>query len=235
MAQEVEFKFRVSDDDALRRVEVAAEGSAEGTVHQENHFFDTPDRQLNQKKAILRLRVQGEGDLERFILTAKGPAVSTDGGVLTKKAEEETSVPADMAARLLAGEQDPLVVLTESAETLATDNAKAARLRLCSFLKDASGGAPLGKLGAFKNSRTRIRAPLEDEEGALTLLLELDHTVLPGDVHQFEVEVEVPPDEHTIERARSVLGALLEKADVKWETAPPKAKRFFAALDGKIL
>ncbi len=126
-------------------------------------------------------------------------------------------------------------MLTQSAESLPSEAAKAARLRLCSFLKEAAGDSPLGKLGAFKNARTRIRAPLEDDEGALTLLLELDHTVLPGDVHQFEVEVEVPPDEHTIARARVVLGALLEKADVQWETAPPKAKRFFAALDGKVL
>jgi len=235
MAQEVEFKFRVQDEAALTQIELAAKGAAEGTVHQVNHFFDSKDRRFNRAKAILRLRHQRDGDIDKYIVTAKGPGTTSADGTLTKKSEEEASVSAEVAAKILAGDADPLALLAASAMALPNAIAKEARVQLCDFLTDALGDDELTYLGKFKNARTRIRAPLEDANGAFVLLLELDHTVLPGDVDQYEVEVEVPGDEATIARAKTALSALLAEAKVEWESAPPKAKRFFAALDGTIL
>lgn len=235
MAQEVEFKFRVPDEAALTRVEAAANGAAEGTVRQVNHFFDSADQRLNQAKAILRLRQQNDGDSEKFIVTAKGPGTTSADGTLSKKSEEEVSVSAEVAAKILDDSADPLALLSASAMTLSHPKAKEERTRLCDFLTDTLGDAPLTYLGKFENARTRIRAPLDDDQGALVLLLELDHTILPGDAHQYEVEVEVPGDEATIARAKAALRALLERAEIEWESAPPKAKRFFAALEGRIL
>jgi len=214
---EIEFKFRVDDEEALAAVARAALGDDAGLpapARQVNHFFDSADRRLAGAGCALRLREE-EG---RAWLTAKGRAAGGGDATLTRREETEVELDAELGRALLAGERDPLAVLRERAGT-----------GLVARMQSALGGAAVAYLGAFENQRRRV-GPFEREVGGepVVLLLELDRTRFPGDRVECEVEAEVARGDE--ERAARALRDLLASAGVRWGSAPSKAERFFAAL-----
>jgi predicted adenylyl cyclase CyaB len=85
MAQEIEIKLRIDDVDAFRRKleRLGAQPVAgnNGSVHEWNVIFDTPQSDLVKRGQLLRIRtetparvsVRGEGASRRVILTFKRP------------------------------------------------------------------------------------------------------------------------------------------------------------------
>ncbi|HEX5009679.1 MAG TPA: hypothetical protein VFY71_04700, partial [Planctomycetota bacterium] len=74
-----------------------------------------------------------------------------------------------------------------------------------------------------------LALPADDGEPAVTLVLELDRSELPGGRVDHEVEAEVPAE--LAPAAERALRALCARAGVPWRSAPSKAARLFAALE----
>jgi adenylate cyclase, class 2 len=90
MGMEIEVKFRVADPEALH-YRLAAAGFHEETprTFERNVLYDTPDRSLRARTAILRVRKYGE----RWIVTFKCPPPDNDPAARYKHREEtETRV-----------------------------------------------------------------------------------------------------------------------------------------------
>jgi len=219
--REVELKLKVDGEQALRAIVQAARGKAEPEVRQVNHFFDTADRRLHAGLFVLRLR----DEAGRWFLTAKGPQQQSKSGALTSKDEVETEIGQEEAAAILAGKASALSMLER-----ATISREAPALM--SALKDSVGARALAEIGSFENRRTRVAAKLPSGTGALEAVLELDRTTFPGPVVQCEVEMEIHGETDPAV-AEAALRALLKVAAVEGRPASSKAKRFFAALEGK--
>ena len=219
MATEIEFKYKLPSAQALSAVEAAASGERLSQVTQVNHFFDTEDFALNRAKLVLRLRQEGE----RFVLTGKGPAQESADGLLTTKVEEEEEVSAATARALLAGERAALEVLRQSGKAPS-------RQKLCEAMDRARAGRPLTEVGQFTNVRTKVAHHLRSV--GEDVVLECDETTFPGGVTHYEVEVEIGASTDAAAAAKE-LEALLRRAGATLESAPSKAKRFFAALAGE--
>ncbi|HEX3662994.1 MAG TPA: class IV adenylate cyclase [Acidobacteriaceae bacterium] len=89
MGLEIEVKFRVADPAALRR-HLATAGFHEKTprTFERNVLYDTPDRRLRARTAILRVRKYGE----RWVVTFKCPPPDNDPSA-RHKSREETETP----------------------------------------------------------------------------------------------------------------------------------------------
>jgi cellulose biosynthesis protein BcsQ/uncharacterized protein YjbK len=216
--QEIEFKVSVDGPEAFSALEEVLAGDApvtRRTKRQRNHFFDTADRAFEDTGAALRLREE-EG---RFLLVAKGAATS-EGEVLTKRAEEEVELASPDAKAILSGAADPLEVLGEQLGSPPP--------RLVASMREAAGGSPIVRLGAFENERTvlgPVEVSLEGRERSLEF--ELDRTEFPGGRVDFEVEVEV---QDVGAAGADELRALFARAGIEWRSAPSKAARFFALI-----
>jgi inorganic triphosphatase YgiF len=214
--REVELKLAVDDAAALEAVAAAAGGARQAPAHQTNTFFDTPSLSLDAARCICRLREEGG----RYTLTLKGPATAASSdGVVTSKVEEEWDLDEAGARLLLAGREDPLLVLKDRSEQnplLEQVRARAADERL----------APLG---AFSNERTRIVATLVVAGAPRPAVLELDRTTFPGGVVEHEVELEID-DAAAADSWRLALDELFARAGVCGRPAASKAKRFFSLV-----
>ncbi len=217
--REVEFKLRMrseGDFDELARLATGTAHWPERTVIQENHFFDTRDADLREAGYALRLRIEER----RRLLTAKGPATRSEGG-LTDRPEVEVEVEPAEAERILSGDLAPLDLLAARESS-----------RLIDLLSSWAGGQPLAHVGSFKNVRRHVGpVQLVGRGGSVEVSFEMDRTELPGDRVDFEVEVEIPEAHATV--CRAALEDLLARAGIPWETAPSKAQRFFEALAGR--
>jgi len=213
---EIEFKLGVASDATfhlfLREIGTTLEGWPQ--VRQVNHFFDTADQELRALGIALRLREEDE----QFIITAKGPAPNpaADANVMVK-AEEEILVEREVGAAILAHELRPDLVLAEARGASA----------LVQRIAETVGERNLRHVGSFKNTRSRV-GPIELAPGH-TVIIELDRTELPGDVVQFEIEIEVEPEQ--VEACAAALEAIRQRLGVEWIEYGSKAKRFFAALE----
>jgi uncharacterized protein YjbK len=208
--RERELKLRVPGRAALDAVRRAAGGDAAPAQRQRNHFFDTAGRDLARARLALRLREEGR----RAFVTAKGP-VEASAGAFTARAEDEVEVDADTAQRILAGALSPLVPL--------------AGRPLAAAIARAAAGKPIGCFGSFANERTRVPWRIDTGSGRVDAVLELDETAFPGERVEHEVELEIPPDVDPAAAERA-LRALLARAGVAGEPAPPKLERFLASL-----
>jgi len=220
---EVEFKLKVPDQAALDALGRAAGGHPDGVLRQVNHFFDAADGRLNAAKYVLRLREENGV----FFVTAKGPQTLAAGGTLSSKSEEELTVSsAAVAGALIAGTGTPLKILEDAAGMTPS------RRTLLGAIQGVLAGAPLVRVGSFENQRTRWPVTLQGPGLNLPVVLEMDRTTFPGGVTHHEVEVEIPSTADAA-AAQTALMALFARAGVTGESAPSKAKRFFAALAGK--
>jgi inorganic triphosphatase YgiF len=215
VAREVEFKLLVDGPGELEALARAAEARGARTgasVLQQNHFIDTADGALRAGGGLVRLREEAG----RWTLAAKGPGEQQ--GELHRRTELEIEVAPGVAARLLAGELDPLAELERGlgpSEFLAE-------------LARARGRQRLVPVGTLANERARV-GPLAC--GASALWLELDRTRLPGGTTHYEIELEVP--EGSEPAAQELLAELCAAAGVRGRPAPSKAARFFEALARK--
>ena len=213
MAREVEFKLLVDGPGELEAIARAAEARGARTgasVLQQNHFIDTADGALRAGGGLVRLREEAG----RWTLAAKGPGEQQ--GELHRRTELELEVAPGVAARLLAGELDPLAELERGVGPS----------ELLAELRRARGTARLVPVGTLANERTRV-GPLACPGGG-ALWLELDRTRLPGGATHYEIELEVP--EGAEPAAQRLLGELCAAAGVRGRPAASKAARFFEAL-----
>lgn len=220
MSQEIEFKFRVADEDALDRFARSLgfdRASLEARV-QRNTFFDSTDGRLGKHGLALRLRIEGG----RGILTVKGKGVPrSEDGTLLARFEVERTMPLVDAEAILAGARSPLEFLAEDASV--TQGLAA--------VQDALGDAKLATLGGFENRRTTLPPVELDVEGrSVALVFELDRTSFPGRV-DCEIEAEIGPDVEPEPLMRH-LRTLLEHAEVSWSPAPSKLARFLDIAGG---
>lgn len=216
--QEIELKLQFSNPRDFEATLREAGGVHQGTVLQRNHFFDDALRTLRAHAFGLRLREE-DG---RCFLTAKGKKNASAQVALSSRREEEIVVATPEAARILAGQLSPLASLQA--------HVRPAGRALLAEMESALQGRPLTYIGAFENQRTRVQTELLTPKGPLPVLLEFDRTVFPGDQVQFEIELELGPDEDAA-AAEVGLRGLLSRAGAAGRPALGKAARFFAFLE----
>ena len=188
-------------------------------VEQINHFFDTPERCLNTRRFILRLRQEDE----IFYLTAKGKSKRSEDPLWSKKVEVESVIDVDLAQSILRGEACPLVLLSENAQV-----GDEGRILLLT-MRELVGTSVLSSIGKFSNRRTRCPIRVGSLEQAKTLELEVDRTRFPNGRIDCEVELEIP-DSVEPELAKKTLVDLLERLGIRGHANPSKSKRFFQIL-----
>ncbi|KAG2441861.1 hypothetical protein HXX76_003469 [Chlamydomonas incerta] len=166
---EVEIKIRLPDRAAYDKVGAALAAAPGGKGRlashaQANYFFDGPNRELNSRRVVLRLRTYN-GD-QKATVTLKGKQILENG--IGRASEVEEEVPPAAAAVYLA---QPSAMLTE-----------------VPIVKDAAGKFGVGSLvglGGFRNQRD-----VYEWEGHS---LELDETQFEhGTLYEIEVETEQP-------------------------------------------
>lgn len=219
--REVELKLRVDGEKQLQAIAEASAGKIHPPVLQINHLFDSPLKNLNRNKYVLRLRDAGT----RRTLTIKGPAEQSADGVLASRPEEEIDIDLATMADILNGARSPLDVFEEAAA------GSKSRQRLVAALRELLDGEALLYLGLFQNERTSVDTQLTIQGRPREVTLELDRTCFPNGVVHCEVELELPSGLDAGEAQRQLM-ALFERAGVRGDSAPAKVKRFYAALDG---
>jgi uncharacterized protein YjbK len=214
--KEIELKFRVDGDSQLQALATASRGRAGEPLKQVNHFFDTKDGNLNASKYTLRLRDENG----RFLLTAKGPERKSADGTRSEKAEEERPVEVTVANAILSGAESPLTVLER---VTSTD------IPVLKAIRATIGAKPLVYVGNFKNTRTPVTALIEVKGQQRPVVFEMDRTEFPnGRVdHEVEVELKGQLGDADADAAEKAVRALLDRAGIRPESAPSKAKRFF--------
>jgi hypothetical protein len=193
---EREFKYRIPDEERFQALVKRLGGAGARPVTQRNHFFDTRRASLRAHEFALRLREE-DG---RCTLTLKGPARGPVAAV-TAREEVERAVGAAEAHAIRAGARDPLEALGRA----GGDGPLHARA--LAFL----GGQQLVAQGSFENERTRI-GPSALPGVTSLLLFELDRTRFPDGRVDFELEVEIGPEEDST-RVAAALEALLRILD----------------------
>lgn len=212
--QEIELKRLLVGEGAADRL-VAALGPVAADVTQTNHFFDTPDGRLRQKRFSVRLRDE-DG---RFILTAKAPSRGV-GGSVTARTEAEAEVETATAQQILAGTLDPATTLRQR----ATNPAFA---ELWDGLEAARTGQPLQRVGQFQNRRRVVAVVLPP---ALALRVEVDQTHFPNGRVDEEAEIEIP-DAELAATVETWLEQRAMAAGIQTQPSSSKLGRFYAALE----
>ncbi|KAG2498010.1 hypothetical protein HYH03_004268 [Edaphochlamys debaryana] len=179
---EVEVKIRLPDRAAYDKVAVALgrdKGGVKASYAQANYFFDGPNRELNSRRVVLRLRTYN-GD-QKATITIKGKQV-LENGIGTASEVEEDVAPA------------------KAPGYLAAPSAMLAEVPLVKSMANKFGVTSLVGLGGFKNQRDCF-----DWEGHT---LELDETVFEhGILYEIEVETDKPVELRTkLEAFLSALG-----------------------------
>ncbi len=218
---EFEFKQRVADESVFHAIAKETAFTLGPPVRQTNYFFDTVDGDLDQQRYSLRLRDDGG----EFKLTAKRDASKTAGSASQRDEAEET-IESELAEEILAGVRVPFDLL-ESTHAPS------------SFLQDMKSllaGKPQSLIGSFENERT-ICGPVKLGEGdrSIELTLEMDRTIFPGDLVQYEIEVEVSKDQARL--AEQQLSVLWKDVGLRWsdEKIPSKFARFKSSLAGRTV
>ena len=175
--QEEEVKLTLLKEEGLDRL-LSHLGEPIRTAEQENEYFDTPEGDLRQARAMLRIRRQGE----QVIVTAKSDAQILVGGLKCREVE------------CISSEEESALWLEKGLEKWPITPVSHA----LSFVPE---GASLVSLGASVNLRRYFKQP----EGGT---LEVDRTLLPdGSVH-VEIELETTHMTRELARLRDVLEQL---------------------------
>lgn len=220
--KEIEFKFRVADEDALDAFAQALglERKEIGIRRQRNTFFDSADGRLRAQGLSLRLR----SDDDRRILTIKGKGVPrSDDGVLLERFEAECDVTTDDAEAILSGALSPLAFIR--------DSKKKEVVRGLASVESALGDADLSCLGSFENERTTLpEMEIEIEGQVERVVFELDRTSYPNGRVDCEIEAEVGP-ETDAELVGTCIYALLADVGIEWTPSASKLTRFREILE----
>ncbi|HZH04248.1 MAG TPA: CYTH domain-containing protein [Myxococcaceae bacterium] len=217
--KEIEFKYRVQGDAALKALAAAAGGKAT-PAKQFSHFFDTGNQALTRSGYMLR--VSGEFSEEHnnlWLVTAKGRPGKTSYASLSDRQELEVAVPEHIGRQVLDGTLSPLSLL-EWHPSLDREGRQ-----LLEEVQSRVKNRPLTHVGAFENDRTRV--PLKLSNGK-EVKLELDRTRFPGQTH-YEVEVEVPQGVD-VNLTNRELQKLFAQAKVSAFPSTSKADRLFEIL-----
>lgn len=222
---EIELKFAVDDESAfdalLRHLDLPTREFLR-TTKQTNHFFDTRDFALEDRRVCLRLREEGS----TYLLTLKAnEEISSEDGVATRRIEEEVHLSPGEAVDVLRGSVSPRDALAQRLSEEKRD--------VLALLDEALGSAELHYVGQFENLRTHlpeVELPLPGDS-SVRLRFELDRSRFSADVSGREIEVEVPASADLAVVHRAVVG-LLEAAGIAWHPTTSKAKRFFETLRG---
>ena len=114
MGQEIEYKLRADSRmelmEAYRRVIASAEAGEEQTILMETRYFDTPSRELQAKKRMLRIRRENE----QQVLTCKTPAGEHARGEwsLPRTLSEAAPQPVELEALIAMGAPEELRTLS---------------------------------------------------------------------------------------------------------------------------
>ena len=182
-AMERELKLALESAEDHRRLCEVLPGFFEERV-QENSYWDLPDGSLAGAGIMLRLRIEGP----RARVTVKRAARRHEG--FFEAPEDEESVTIDVAREVNAGAR-PFTAL--GGEVLG-------RLR-----EELGSLEALARWGHMTNRRRRYRLPGD-------LVAEVDLTWFPGDVVEYEVELE----SDDVERARQRIVSYLERGDIRY-------------------
>ncbi|GLI68132.1 hypothetical protein VaNZ11_012451 [Volvox africanus] len=175
---EIEIKIRLPDRAAYDKVAAALEQGRTASYAQANYFFDGPNRELNSRRVVLRLRTYN-GD-EKATITLKGKQILENG--IGRASEVEEGVDSTAAPRYLA---EPTSMLQE--------------LPLIKTTAEKFGLESLVSLGGFRNQRVCYTW-----EGHV---LELDETAFDhGTLYEIECETNHP--EILRDRLESFLSSL---------------------------
>ncbi|GIL90756.1 hypothetical protein Vretimale_16842 [Volvox reticuliferus] len=161
---EVEIKIRLPDRAAYDKVATALGEGRTASYAQANYFFDGPNRELNSRRVVLRLRTYN-GD-EKATITLKGKQILENG--IGRASEVEEDIDPAVAARYLV---EPNSMLRE--------------VPLIRTTAEKFGLASLVSLGGFQNQRVCYTW-----EGHV---LELDETAFDhGTLYEIECETDHP-------------------------------------------
>lgn len=164
---EVEVKLRLSGAEAHKKLEQLFAPQRVATHQQENFFFDGPQRELNSRRVVLRLRFYDTD--KKALLTLKGEQILRDG--IGRASEVETAVD-PVAARAYLREPSSLLQLQDE---------------LIQGLARQYGLSSLVCLGGFDNTRQEVAW-----QG---YTLELDETAYKwGTLYELEAETDKPEE-----------------------------------------
>lgn len=222
--REIEFKFRVEDENALAAFARSLGLDPEDLVarRQVNTFFDSADGRLREQGLALRLRIQNQ----QVTLTIKGKGVSrSEDGALVERFEAERAITRQEADAILAGSLPPLRCLQRSRDAEVESGVAS--------IQSALGGKDLVFLGSFETERTTLPA-VELEVGGRPerIVFELDRTTFPGGRIDCEIEAEIRP-ESDFKELSTRLRELFARAGIEWSPAPSKLARLVRILEEK--
>eukprot|EP00878_Enallax_costatus_P005718 GHUV01005996.1.p1 GENE.GHUV01005996.1~~GHUV01005996.1.p1 ORF type:complete len:199 (+),score=59.12 GHUV01005996.1:362-958(+) len=164
---EVEVKLRLASADAHKKLQDLLASGRVATHQQENFFFDGPNRELNSKRVVLRLRFYDTD--KKAEITLKGKQILVDG--IGRASEVNEVVDAVTARKYLAQPSDMLQLPSELLQNMAK------QFEVSSLIC----------LGGFNNSRQEIQWH--------GFTLELDETTYPwGTLYELEAETDKPED-----------------------------------------
>ena len=223
LSTEIEFKFAVDDAEAFNVLVVhlgMPESLLSNSVTQVNHFFDSHSLCLHDADLAVRLRVQNRKNI--FTIKGKSSDHAEKRKPLSQRIEVEAEIPDHAAHDLLEGHIAPADIIKQYLPTDADS--------LLEMIVHACFDEPLKYIGKFSNERIILpEYTLKSGKFSTNIVFELDSsTFLDGSV-EYEIEAEIPDIAHADE-IHHALTNVLEKAGIKWTTAPSKASRFFARL-----
>ena len=226
MKKEIEIKYSVATEDALRSLERSAcqifPNSKLTEAHQTNFFFDTKDLDVRRRGYGLRLRQENE----EFVFTIKGPSQQKKGdttATVTQRLEFECSLDKNRARLLLTGIDDPLAIV-ENLDVL-DEQMRRTRSHLVAAIKTVCFGKKMTLLGSFKNLRTTLPVIVNGSE----MKLEFDRIQFDEAPIQFEVELEIPSME-MLAVAETFLLDLFSSCSQVPTYEKSKSERFYAFL-----
>lgn len=186
---ETELKLGLPDEAAWRWVR---DQLGPGPVrHQENHFFDTPERAFRAARIGVRLRREGDA----ITLTLKADPLESHesgaAGAVSRRIELERPLSRSTFEQALIGGFSLETALAGwRREIREAPNADAA-FAMLGRVEALTRGGVLRRFGGFANRREILPFSTRDAAGSIEASLELDRTEYPGGRVDFEIEVEL--------------------------------------------
>lgn len=186
-------KLRLPDKAAYDKVAALLEPGKRASYAQDNFFFDGDKRELESRRAVMRLRFYN-GD-EKATITVKGKQLLVDGIGRASEVEEDV---------------EPGLVKAARAQWLQEPGLMVAASPLLQKLNAEWGIERIVCLGGFSNHRTEY-VWTHGGEGSKPLTLELDATGYEwGTLYEIECETTEP------EVVRDQLKAMLESQGIPY-------------------
>jgi uncharacterized protein YjbK len=219
MKKEIELKYRLDSKLDLQLFEYLLDPYRTGekqTLRQENYYFDT--KMLSLKKQGISLRLRQEDD--KFWLCAKQSLKGKKHGHnLSVRLEYQRPLSTDTATLIKQKKISAVDVFRKLNASSAED--QATRDTILDHMEHNFEGI-IHMIGSFKNHRTIVPVSLLNHH----LEIELDHSIYPGSVEVFEVEVEFS-SVALAENMRGTLEALFRAGRIKTYASCSKSSRLY--------